>query len=296
MQRVIITAVILGGLAVSTLAQEPTLQGFKKTGSVPFDETVMSFIKKEKPKIIGGVPAKPGAYPWQVSLEVSSISDPGRAHFCGGSIYNERWIVTAAHCLTGVSPSQFNIVAGTNALKPGVDRHAVTRRIIHRDYEVSAPSDSDIALIELEKPLTLGATAKAIAVLNPNDENKILVSQQKLVVTGWGATDEGGGVVRDLREVTVPFVTNQVCADPLSYGNAITDTMICAGLAAGGKDSCQGDSGGPLVNQSSPLLVGVVSWGEGCARPGKYGVYTRISKFKPWIESCTSGGDCPARP
>ena len=121
----------------------------------------------------------------------------------------------------------------------------------------------------------------------------MLKDREKLIVTGWGAAEQGGSVVRDLREVTVPFVTNAVCGDLLSYGSQITDTMICAGLAAGGTNSCQGDSGGPLVSTSAPVqLVGVVSWGEGCAKPGKYGVYSRIANFKKWIESCTSGGGC----
>jgi secreted trypsin-like serine protease len=293
----ILAAIAFGATVAGTAgAQEPTKENFKKTGSADYDDTVQRFIDKANSKIVGGKPATPGAYPWQASLVVSNISDAGRAHFCGGSIYNERWIVTAAHCMPGLTPSHFQVIVGTYALKQNTKRYAVKRRIIHGDYEKTAQHDSDIALVELQQPLELGSSAKPILILSAADEPTVLTDGKPLVVTGWGATQEGGGVVRDLREVTVPFVTKQVCSDPLSYGKQITDNMICAGLAAGEKDSCQGDSGGPLVSVTSPAsLVGVVSWGEGCARPGKPGVYTRISNFRGWVEACVAGGPCPEK-
>ena len=294
MRKLIFAATLM--LYAAAAHAEPTAQTFKNTGSEPYDDTVWRFIKKENPKIVGGAPAKDGAYPWQVSLVVADISDPGRGHFCGGSIYNETWVVTAAHCMPGLTPSMFNVVVGTNVLKTGVERHTVKRTIVHGDYEKRAPHDSDIALVELNEPLTLGPKVKTIAVAAPDEEDKILTAGKDLIVTGWGATVEGGGVVRDLREVAVPFVSKKACSDPLAYGNAVTDNMICAGRTAGGVDSCQGDSGGPLIQTSAPLLVGVVSWGEGCARPGKYGIYTRIGNFKAWIESCSAGKDCPKKP
>jgi secreted trypsin-like serine protease len=274
-------------------AEEPTKENFKKTGSADYDETVQRYIDKATPKIVGGKPATPGAYPWQASLVVSNIPDAGQAHFCGGSIVNEKWIVTAAHCMTGLTPSHFQVIVGTYSLNTGAKRYAVKRRIVHGDYEKVAPSDSDVALVELEQPLEFGVSAKPTKILEPADEPTVLAEGAPLIVTGWGATKEGGNVIRDLREVTVPFLVNNVCSDPLSYGKQITDNMICAGLTAGGKDSCQGDSGGPLVSTAAPIRqVGVVSWGEGCARPGKPGVYTRISNFKSWIETCVAGGQC----
>lgn len=274
-------------------ADEPTKENFKKTGSSDYDDTVQRFIDRTTPKIVGGKPATAGAYPWQASLVVANILDAGKAHFCGGSIVNEKWIVTAAHCMTGLTPSHFQVIVGTYTLNSGTKRHAVKRRIVHGDYEKVAVSDADIALVELEQSLELGPSAKPATILSPGDESTVLADGSPLIVTGWGATEEGGNVVRDLREVSVPFVVNKACSDPLSYGNQITDSMICAGLAAGNKDSCQGDSGGPLVSAVPPIRqVGVVSWGEGCARPGKPGVYTRISNFKGWIETCVAGGQC----
>lgn len=96
-----------------------------------------------------------------------------------------------------------------------------------------------------------------------------------------GAQREGGGASASLYKVDVPIVDRDTCND--AYGGDITDGMVCAGLEAGGKDACQGDSGGPLTIDGT--LVGVVSWGNGCARPGYYGVYSNVGKFADWIES-----------
>jgi secreted trypsin-like serine protease len=275
--------------------EEPTKETFKKTGSSDYDDTVERFFGRVTPKILGGKPATPGAYPWQVSLVVSNIKDAGRAHFCGGTVYNDKWIVTAAHCMTNLTPTHFQVVAGTYKLDKTSQRHAVKRRIIHADYEKKAQQDSDVALIELVEPLQLTDAVKPLEILGSSEEADVLQSGKNLVVTGWGATVEGGDVVRDLREVGVPFITGADCADPLMYGKQITDTMICAGDVPG-KDSCQGDSGGPIVPKDAPVkLVGIVSWGEGCARPGKPGVYTRVSRFKDWIEACTTSGTCPEK-
>jgi secreted trypsin-like serine protease len=264
-------------------------------GSTDFDATVDVFVNHKAPKIVGGTEADPGAYPWQVSLEVSWIADPGRAHFCGGSIFNERWIVTAAHCLVKLNAQDIHVVAGTNVLRPGVRRINAQQLIVHKNY-VAATSDNDIGLIELHDPIVFDATTKPISLLDPGQEGGTLTEGHQLWVTGWGATSEGGNVVRTLRQVSVPFVTRAVCNDPLSYNGRITDHMICAGVAAGGRDSCQGDSGGPLVvDPKAPTFtqVGVVSWGDGCAEPGKYGVYTRVSQFAAWVSACVANpGAC----
>ena len=261
-----------------------------------FDDTVLRFLRNQTPKIVGGKPAAPGEYPWQVSLVVSWIANPNQGHFCGGTIYNNKWIVTAAHCLVRVRAADVHVVAGTNVLMSGVHRVNAARIIVHKNYN-GGTSDEDIALIELKSPLALGTTMQQIALLEPAEEASVLVKDKVLTVTGWGATAQGAAVVRDLQEVDVPFVTREVCNDPLSYNGKITENMICAGKAAGGVDSCQGDSGGPIVYRpggSAPKLVGVVSWGEGCARPGKYGVYTRVSRYNSWVRNCiANAAGCP---
>lgn len=262
-------------------------------GSPDFDDTVDRYLNSKAPKIVNGVDAADGAYPWQVSLTVSWIADPGRAHFCGGSIYNERWIVTAAHCLVRLRPEDVVVASGTNRLQQGVHRTNAVRLVVHKNY-VAQTNDNDVALIELFEPLPIGPKTKPVALLDAAQEGQILTSGHSLMVTGWGATTEGGVVVRQLQQVTVPFVTREICNDPLSYNGRVTANMICAGKAEGGVDSCQGDSGGPLVDDptaATPKLAGVVSWGDGCARPGKYGIYTRVANYTSWIAQCTAAPD-----
>jgi secreted trypsin-like serine protease len=262
---------------------------YARRGSTDFDEAVLRYMRNERPKIIGGRPAAPNEYPWQASLVVSWIADASQAHFCGASILNNQWIVTAAHCLVGLEATDVHVVAGTNVLSSGVLRINAARLITHTGYN-SNTQDQDIALVELKTPLPLGTVMQQIAPLAPQDEDRVLVVDRPFTVTGWGATAEGGRAVKDLQEVDVPFVSREACNDPLSYNGRITDNMICAGKAVGGQDSCQGDSGGPLVfrpDGGEPRLVGVVSWGEGCARPGKYGVYTRLTRYADWVKTCT---------
>lgn len=262
-------------------------------GSSPFNETVDRYEKRLAPKIVGGVLAPDGARPWQVSLAVGWIANPAQAHFCGGSIYNSKWIVTAAHCLNGLDAKNVNVIVGTNKLAPGVMRLNAVRLLIHGQYN-DATHDQDIALVELYDPIALGPRAKEIALIQGSGEASVLVPDAKLLVSGWGATQEGGDTVSTLREVEVPFVARETCNDPLSYNGDVTKNMICAGVAAGGRDSCQGDSGGPLVygaGSANPILAGIVSWGEGCARPGKYGVYARVANYGDWVKQCVASPD-----
>ncbi|MEM7345319.1 MAG: serine protease, partial [Chloroflexota bacterium] len=94
-----------------------------------------------------------------------------------------------------------------------------------------------------------------------------------------------------LRQVSIPIVSESICSSPSSYGGLLTEDMLCAGLLSGGKDACQGDSGGPLVVSEGTngrwLQVGIVSWGQGCAQPQKYGVYSRVANLNAWVETHT---------
>jgi len=292
-------AISLFAIAKSSAQQASSQKTIEKTelrGSRDFKDTVAAFLKNENSKIVGGALAPEGAYPWQVSLSVSWIADPGQGHFCGGSIYNSNWIVTAAHCVIDNQPQDINVVSGTSKITSTSPRLNVRRIIVHRSYNRPKEHDNDVALLELFKPLVFDDKTKPIELLSPAEEGRLTDPGKLLTVTGWGATQEGGSPVRDLRFVDIPSVIRDTCNQPPSYNHQVTDNMICAGKPLGGKDSCQGDSGGPLVTDkaSGPVrLAGIVSWGEGCARFAKYGVYTRVARYNEWIATCTnSPGAC----
>lgn len=258
-------------------------------GSSPYEETVRLYLLRQQQKVVGGSQAPAGAFPWQVSLGVSWIADPFSAHFCGGSVLSEKWIITAAHCAERLSPGQVVITAGTNRLVEGATRRNINRIFVHKNYN-NQTQDNDIALLELRDPLPTGLQIQRVELLKPGEESG-LTEGSKLTVTGWGATVEGGGVVRDLRYLdALPFVLRATCNDTQAYDGRITVNMICAGKRSGGEDSCQGDSGGPLTfgTGTSSKLAGIVSWGDGCARPDRVGVYTRVANYVDWIQACVS--------
>jgi len=273
-------------------AQQTLITGDTIGTSGPYKETVRRYLLRQEPKIVGGRKAPHGAFPWQVSVGVSWISDPYESHFCGGSIYSRTWIVTAAHCLEGLAPEKVTVTAGTHALGVGGVRVNARRLVVKSDYNRTT-FDNDIAMIELMDPLPFGQNITPISLLEPGLEAETLREDAPLVVIGWGSTQEGGSVVRDLRYANILFVTQTICNGPIAYDGRITENMVCAGVPAGGMDSCQGDSGGPLTASANGAmwLAGIVSWGEGCARPNKFGVYTRSAKYGAWVGACVAKPD-----
>lgn len=239
--------------------------------------------------IVGGQPADPGEWPWQAFVR----SGP---YMCGGSLIHEEWVVTAAHCVVNkqnvvFAPTDVTVTLGEHnrTQSEGTEQKiGVIQVIPHPQYR--APwNDHDIALLHLTTPAVLGPAVAIIQPLVSPTFDALVTPGAPSFVTGWGTTAEGGAVAAELQEVMVPIVSQPQCQ--AAYGQ-ITMGMLCAGYEEGGKDSCQGDSGGPLVVQAGDKqwkLAGIVSFGYGCAQPGFYGVYTRVSAYASWLEEQITG-------
>ena len=252
-------------------------------------------IKKES-KIIGGTKAPLGAWPSTVALldakkiediESGSTSIPFdeanyQAQFCGATLISSKWVLTAAHCVvdgtTGQqsSPSSIKALLGTSDLSDGGIRHTIKSIVVYPSYNYIT-GDADIALLELQYDASIPSIPVS-AFDTPVGE--------LATVVGWGATDTASTLFpEELYEVDLPIVNRSTCEN--IYGSEFTQNMFCAGYSNGGKDTCKSDSGGPLMVYENGQYVqsGITSWGVGCAQAGYYGVYTRLSVFKSWIDS-----------
>ncbi|XP_048580963.1 tolloid-like protein 1 isoform X2 [Nematostella vectensis] len=172
----------------------------------------------------------------------------------------------------------------------------IEKYYIHPKYDEKT-TDNDMALIKLDRPATLNKRVNTICLPEADDEFK---PGTKCTISGWGALQEGAGSTsKVLMQAKVPLVSRDQCSHQQSYGDRITENMLCAGMRQGGVDSCQGDSGGPFVctNPENPrqwTLVGVTSWGKGCARALKYGIYANVRRYLHWINLIT--GQLPTLP
>ena len=275
-KKIVLLLSLLALLGFTALQSLPLLaQDVGPGGSFP-DGSVL-------PAIVGGQPADPGEYPWQAMVL------PG-GYLCGGSLIHAQWVVTAAHCMfdgndNPFTPGQVTVRLGEyrRNVNDGTEQtRAVAQIIVHPSYNPNI-NDNDIALLKLAAPATVNSFVAPISPASSPAVDALVEAGDPSTVTGWGDTTEGGNLATVLMEVSVPIVSNAACNQ--SYG-FITSNMLCAGLAQGGKDSCQGDSGGPLIvplGDGSWLLAGIVSSGNGCARAGFPGIYTRVSRFTGWI-------------
>ena len=279
---------------ISTLISAGLIAGLISTqafavNSNPPLEPRESTMGVSKPRIVGGGPTTDNSSRWITSLQ------SGGQHFCGGALIDPSWVLTAAHCVQSESAAddQFSVWVG------GVDltvaqqgqRRDVTEIIVHESYN-DGTLVNDIALLRLASPVNIATVQLATAAVMSGPA----APNQPVTVSGWGALTEGGDIPDVLHDVSIPVVSNATCNAPESYAGEITSSHICAGLREGGRDSCQGDSGGPLWVRSNgqDYHVGVVSFGDGCARPNKYGVYTRTNSYQDWVAARLAGQPAPA--
>uniref|UniRef100_A0A8C7FX18 trypsin n=1 Tax=Oncorhynchus kisutch TaxID=8019 RepID=A0A8C7FX18_ONCKI len=214
----------------------------------------------EDDKIVGGYECKAYSQPHQVSLNSGY-------HFCGGSLVNENWVVSAAHCYK----SRVEVRLGEHNIKvtEGSEQFISSSRVIRHPNYSAYDLDNDIMLIKLSKPATLNTYVQPVAL-----PTSCAPAGTMCTVSGWGNTMSSTADGDKLQCLNIPILSYSDCNN--SYPGMITNAMFCAGYLEGGKDSCQGDSGGPVVCNGE--LQGVVSWGYGCAEPGNPGVYAKVRR------------------
>uniref|UniRef100_A0A8C7E6Z6 Acrosin n=1 Tax=Naja naja TaxID=35670 RepID=A0A8C7E6Z6_NAJNA len=229
-------------------------------------------------RIVGGIDAMPGMWPWLVSIQIPSSHGP--RHSCGGSLLAEHWVLTAAHCFKTKKSSLhlWRIVVGAtdlSKLPDDVQIHTVSKVVLHQDYN-PLTEENDIALIELDSPVTFSD------YVQPACLPRVTMESWK---GPWRSSSPTPCVKTSdvLQEAKLNILDTQKCNSSDWYNGAMSSHTLCAGYEEGGIDTCQGDSGGPLMCKTSPAslfyILGITSWGKGCGEANSPGIYTSVQQF-----------------
>ncbi|HEX5687555.1 MAG TPA: serine protease [Ideonella sp.] len=239
----------------------------------------------EAPMVVDGKPAKPGKWPFMVSLVSKSNSNNYDAHFCGGSLIDDNNVLTAAHCVQGAQPGSIQVLVGTQSLIQGGRRINVTRVTVHPNFGATPFLQADVAVLRLAenvtdiKPVTYASSTSVDDNVSPDND--------RTTVMGWGALEWN----QDGPEVLyqAPLIRNTIaeCNALSFYGGKLTNNNVCAGdLTAPGKSACYGDSGGPLVGRNDAgktVQIGVVSGGPRVCGDVP-GYFARVGSYATWIK------------
>ncbi|VVD06090.1 unnamed protein product [Leptidea sinapis] len=230
-------------------------------------------------KIVGGSEAPYGAFPWQVEIQMLDPDKLTFDHHCGGAVIQERLVLSAAHCFDKIQDKHEN-------------RFLVEKVVLHPEFRKNGPHSNDIALIVVARSgsgVQFNSHVRPICLPDPED-----TTGKWCAVSGWGYQAESTeNFAPVLRAAAVPVLDLATCRKEQVLGGrqqTILDSMICAGILSGGVDACRGDSGGPLacVSGNRWQIHGVVSWGAGCARRSRPGVYTRVASYLDWIKNTSA--------
>ncbi|XP_003240507.1 venom protease isoform X1 [Acyrthosiphon pisum] len=246
--------------------------------------------------IVGGMKAKPMEFPHMALLGYGNIEDEEKSWGCGGSLISNRWILSAAHCTINpgrtVSWARLGVlnIYSLQSDDPGPADYKVVERVVHPKYN-STYVYNDIALFRLEVEVKFSEHVRPVCLNTVQN-----LSFDMTTATGWGRTSTNGMISPDLLKVDLSLISNENCkysypqsANPRINFGILEDSMICAGDIVDGGDTCTGDSGGPLQIKHPDYIcmssqIGITSFGKYCGNRYSPGVFTRVSKYVPWIE------------
>ncbi|XP_070317144.1 serine protease 38 isoform X2 [Odocoileus virginianus] len=258
---------------------------------VAFSRDVACGQRPVQGKILGGVDALERKWPWQVSVHYTGF------HICGGSIVDEYWILSAAHCFDrSTNTEAYDIYVGLVDLQVAGNHtqwFEVNRVIIHPTYELYHPIGGDVALVQLKTRIVFSDAVLPICIAPPD----LTLSNLSCWATGWGSISQQGDTSNTLQEAQLPLVPLHLCRQ--LYGQtSIQPDMLCAGSFRDMKTACEGDSGSPLVCEFNHtwVQIGVVSWGKGCTYPMFPTVFARVSFFSRWIQHHIENTPVPLQP
>jgi len=255
------------------------------------DEKVCGYYTNESKvgRVVGGKEVRvAGRYPWQVSL-ATGFFGYFYQHRCGGTLLSKRWVLTAAHCMHNQDVSSTYVMAGFLAVnsRDTAQIRQIERCVNHNSF-VPDLYEQDISLLKLDSPFFYSNLVLPACLPRPNSDHM----HKEVTLTGWGREWDHGPLAKQLREVTLPVISNSDCMDWYAKSGSRQlipeSTFLCAGYERGKMDACSGDSGGPLVSfreDKRAEVIGIVSWGIGCGKAGRPGVYTRVSRFCDWIHN-----------